>query len=322
MKLNKLICLLVFWVLLAGGCTARKLHSTHVEATKEGMALEAKAVGAYAAGEKEMSYELYQALVSMEPENHVALNNLGVLFLEAGKTDKAIESFESASLLQPDNIVYLANIGSAKVKLGEYDDALTFFDRVVQLSPGNSSGLYGKGVVYYYLDEPEAALGLFRQAVKSDPKNMDALFMTAFMEQKNGLWTDALNDFTKFILESKDVVQKANALSNRALCHFHLEEYTSGMTDIDEAMALNDNAIFYYNRAQGLEMLHEYEAAIKDYTRAISRNVSFPEAYINRGELHHLQGNELKGCRDLKRACDLGFCAPFEKYESVGKCTD
>ncbi len=95
------------------------------------------------------------------------------------------------------------------------------------------------------------------------------------------------------------------------------------MKDFDEAVSLNgESAVIFYNRAQGYQAGLKYEEAVLDYTRAISRRVSFPEAYINRGEMSYLLGKKAKGCHDLQRACELGYCEALEKYQSAGKCED
>lgn len=281
------------------------------------------AVKAYEAGEKSRSLELYRALVEAEPKNHVYLNNMGVLLLESGQGEEALDAFEGASLLAPNNADYFVNIGFAQIKTGNLEESLTFFDRALQLAPRSGLALYGKGVAYLFLDESEIALGFFRRALLLDSANLEAVFMKAYASQKNSLWGDAVKEYTTYIGKSSDKYQRANAFSNRGLCYFQLGDFKRGMNDLDQAMLLNDaNSTFYYNRAQGYQLQHKYEDAVKDYTRAISRKAEFPEAYINRGEMNYLIGKEAKGCSDLKRACDLGYCGPFEKYESAGKCAD
>ena len=281
------------------------------------------AAKAYEDGQRAESLEMYRSLIAMDPKNHVHLNNMGVLLLEARQAEEALDAFERASLLAPNIPDYYINIGFAQIELSEMEEALTFFDRALQLAPRSSRGYYGKGVAYLYLNEPEMALGFFRRALVFDEVNGDALFMKAYAAQKNGLWLDAIKDYTAYIGWSNHQQQKANAFSNRALCYFQLKDFKSGMADLSEAMSINDgNSVYYYNRAQGYQMKHKYEEAVKDYTRAISRKSSFPEAYINRGELNYFLGKEAQGCADLQRACELGYCGPIEKYKSAGKCTD
>lgn len=322
MKIGNCLWLIFLCATLAvGGCTSKRPSVEASPAPDMDNPVSLEAVKAYEAGNGQKSLELYQELVAANPSDHVSLNNMGVILLRSGQSKAALDAFESASLLAPQNSDYLINAGFALIKEQEYDEALTFFDRAIQLAPRNAASYYGKGVAFFYMNEPEIALGLFRQSVALDPTNGESLFMKAYTEQKNGLWLDAVKDYTAYMFFSENKIQKANAYSNRALCYFQLQDFKKGMTDLDEAMKLNDSSsIYYYNRAQGYQMRQDYENAVSDYTRAISRKASFPEAYINRGELNYLLEKEAKGCADLKRACDLGYCEPYEKYESAGKC--
>ena len=321
MQLKNILGLLLIVFLAAGGCSSKRTAGTDPVGPDEIDSASLSAAKAFRAGELLKSLELYKGLSEADPTNPVYLNNMGVILLKGGRTQEALDAFESASLLRPNNSDYLANVGFVQLKLGDYDDAVSFFDRALQLAPRNASALYGKGVAYLYMNEPEAALGLFRQSIIVDPDNHESLFMKAFASQKNRLWLEALNEYSAYIEVSADRLQKANAFSNRALCYFQLKDYKKGIADLGKAMELDDsNAVFYYNRAQGYQARQDYENAVKDYTRAISRKASFPEAYINRGELNYLLGMEAKGCADLQRACALGYCGPVKKYESAGKC--
>lgn len=324
MKLSKRAGLFfVLLMIVMAGCTAKSTPDTPAMDPELMAPASLDAVKAYEEEDYRKSLELYQSLVATDKTNHVNQNNLGVLLLKGGRNGEALDAFESASLFDPQNVEYLVNVAFAQLRIGERDEALSFFDRALQLDPQETRAVYGKGVTYLFMNEPEVALGLFLQAVKTDPSNPEYLFMKAYASQKTSLWMDAIKDYTAFLGLSKDKWQRANALSNRGLCYFRLEDYKAGVADLQAAIEINDaSGVFYYNLAQGHEAQHDYEAAVKDYTRAISRKSSFPEAYINRGELNFYLDNKAKGCADLRRACDLGVCEPWDKYESLGQCKE
>lgn len=314
----KFVLLYILVFALCSGCATKKQKP---RPTKDVSIAGSEAVNAYRKGHSARSLVLYRELLSVDPDNHVYLNNLGVLLLETGQGEEALKAFENASLRAPGVADYIINIGFARLHLGDIDEALVFFNRANRMAPGYAKAFYGKGVAFLELDEPEIALGAFHKAVALDPEDDEALFMKAYAEQRNGLWLDAISDYSSYLAIGKNNRQRANAYSNRALCAFQLERYDQGMADLRQAMELDDSvAAFYYNRALGHQMQHQYEAAIADYIRAISRNTDFPEAYINRGELNYLIGNVEKGCSDMQRACSLGVCGKMEQYEAAGKC--
>ncbi len=312
---------LLFFVLalpFCCGCVAGKQNrSGALELSASGV----EAAAFYTKGDFDKSLALYRELSAADPDNPVYLNNLGVLLLEGGRAEEALKAFEGASIQAPGNADYLINIGFAHVRIGDYDEALVFFNRAIRAAPGKARGHYGKGIASLELNEPEIALGCFRRATVLDPADAESLFMKAYAEQINGLWQDAINDYSAYLVLGENNRQQANAYSNRALCAFKLGRYQSGMSDLSEAMQLDDSvAVFYYNRALGNQMQQHFEAAVDDYTRAISRKTDFPEAYLNRAEMHFLIGDSVKGCSDLRRACAMGFCEAQKRYKAAGKC--
>ncbi|MGE4553006.1 MAG: tetratricopeptide repeat protein [Desulfovibrionaceae bacterium] len=317
------VAAVVLLAALGAGCALRSASQGTPLEPAQVESIDLDAVRAYEAGEFPRSIGLYRTLLAKDPANHRYMNNLGVLLLKEGKAGEALDAFESASLLAPQNADYVVNMGFAQIKLDNQEKAIDFFDRALQLAPRNARALYGKGVAYLFLNENEIALGFFQQASALDPSALDALFMGAYAAQKSNLWSDAEQGFTRFIDQTSDTTQKANALSNRALCRFHQGNQAGGMADINAAIQLDaTNAVYYYNRAYGSQSQQKYEEAVQDYTRALAHQISFPEAYINRGELNYLLGNEDKGCADLQRACDLGFCEAIERYKAANKCPD
>ncbi|WP_147822598.1 tetratricopeptide repeat protein [Salidesulfovibrio onnuriiensis] len=311
-----LLAMLAF--IVCCGCAARKQGR---DAAPDLAKADTDAVRAYRSGDVGKSLALFRELVAADPENPVYLNNMGVLLLESGQAKEALEAFESASMRAPGNADYLINIGFAHIRLGSYDEALVFFNRALQVAPARARGYYGKGIASLELEESELAMGCFRQAAALDPSDGESLFMKAYAAQKNGLWQDAAEGYSAYLVLGEASRQQANAYSNRALCLFQLGRFKQGMVDLQKAMELDDSvSVFYYNRALGYERQQQLEAAVDDYTRAISRKPDFPEAYINRGELHFLLGNAAKGCSDLRRACSMGFCEAEERYKAAGKC--
>ena len=64
-----------------------------------------------------------------------------------------------------------------------------------------------------------------------------------------------------------------------------------------------------------------YDRAISDYTEAIEINPKYTEAYNNRGFVYLVNlGNNVKGCADFKKTCDLGDCGNYNITKQKGYC--
>jgi Flp pilus assembly protein TadD len=62
------------------------------------------------------------------------------------------------------------------------------------------------------------------------------------------------------------------------------------------------------------------QQAIEDYNQAVRLRPDYAEAYNNRGVAYYFQGNVDLACRDLQRACDLGYCRILEEVQHRGSC--
>ena len=66
-----------------------------------------------------------------------------------------------------------------------------------------------------------------------------------------------------------------------------------------------NSSIFYAKRGIINEYLHEYDLAIRDYSRSIERNPQLYGAYIRRGVIYHNLGEFQKAIQDFEKAIEL-----------------
>ena len=75
-----------------------------------------------------------------------------------------------------------------------------------------------------------------------------------------------------------------------------------------------DFAFAIYNKANILCAQREYKDAISYYTRAISIDADFAEAYFNRGLTYIYTGENELGLADLSKAGELGI---YQAYNLI-----
>ena len=93
--------------------------------------------------------EQYHAVVTDDPDNLKAHNNLGVLYDELGRRELAVEHFQSALSADPDNVEVLTNHGSALTALARYEDAGALIQRALQNSPDDSAARLAAGILSF-----------------------------------------------------------------------------------------------------------------------------------------------------------------------------
>ena len=80
------------------------------------------------------------------------------------------------------------------------------------------------------------------------------------------------------------------------------------------------NWLAYNNRGNAYSDFGNYKQAIEDYGRVIEIKPGYAEAYYNRGFIYLKQGDNISGCRDARKACELGNCKLLEAANTKGLC--
>ena len=113
----------------------------------------------------------------------------------------------------------------------------------------------------------------------------------------------------------------ANAYINRSAAYNGLGNYRQAIEDCDRVIEIKPgSAEAYINRGAAYNGLGNYRQAIDDFGRAIEIRPGFVDAYSNRGLIYIKQGDNISGCRDARKACELGECKIIENAKSRGLC--
>ncbi|MGD0280187.1 MAG: tetratricopeptide repeat protein, partial [Smithella sp.] len=76
----------------------------------------------------------------------------------------------------------------------------------------------------------------------------------------------------------------------------------------------------YNNRGFIYIKLGQYQKAFDDYSKAILLKPDYADAYSNRAFIGLSHGNNISGCQDARKACELGSCEVLKTAESKGNC--
>jgi tetratricopeptide (TPR) repeat protein len=74
--------------------------------------------------------------MKIDPQNHAALCNLGLLYRRQNDLDRAMESFGKAIEINPQGAAPWLHLGEISMQLGQFDNARPFFERVHNLEKG------------------------------------------------------------------------------------------------------------------------------------------------------------------------------------------
>jgi cytochrome c-type biogenesis protein CcmH/NrfG len=113
------------------------------------------------------SETLFTHALAVTSNNDVALNNLGIIFLEKGQLDDAISRLQAAIDLRPENGPAHDNLAKALLKKGQVAEAMVHYRKFLEIEPENvearntlGTALIQQGLVKEAIDQWQDALAL------------------------------------------------------------------------------------------------------------------------------------------------------------------
>jgi protein O-mannosyl-transferase len=109
--------------------------------------------------------------------------------------------------------------------------------------------------------------------------------------------------------------------TNRGVAYENLGQHERALDDFNLTIRLKqDYADAYYYRGIVYTKLQQYQRAIGEFNQAISLKPDDADAYGNRGIAYGMLGNNNLGCRNVRKACELGNCKLLEAATTRGLC--
>lgn len=162
------------------------------------------------------------------------------------------------------------------------------------------------GILNATIRNYNSALDSYNKAIVIDPNNSWAYTNRANVRLKIAELANNEEDYIKTVTIGKNVAPYKDQNSAE------IPDMSSIIDDITKAISLSPrSAYLYYNKANILVKIGDYENAIKNYNKAISLDSNFGEAHFNRGLINiYLNKSEI-GCNDMSRAGELGITKAY-----------
>lgn len=108
---------------------------------------------------------LWEDVVKKSPHEMLALNNLGISYLEAGKKSEAGQLFEKNVRLHPEAELPYTNLGAYYLKMGEPEKAVDSLKKAIELNPASYRAWYNLGDAYMKSLRLKWAIGCYQKAL-------------------------------------------------------------------------------------------------------------------------------------------------------------
>jgi tetratricopeptide (TPR) repeat protein len=140
-----------------------------------------------AAGRSPEAGEAYSAILKLDPNNTLAMNNIAFLLAETGDDlDRALTLAKRAKEIVPNAIEISDTLGWVYLKKGLLNQAIEIFRDLVDKDPARSTYHYHLARAYYLKGDQAGALGELRAAADRHPDEAESKQIQALMAQLGG----------------------------------------------------------------------------------------------------------------------------------------
>jgi tetratricopeptide (TPR) repeat protein len=151
-----------------------------------------------------------------ETKNPDILNAYGVALSDAGRSDEAQRQFERVLSLDPNNAPALQNLGILALRRGNAAAAQTYLNRALDLNPKLPLALNTLGVLYARSNDFARAVDAWNRAVAVDPRQYDALYNIGMVEGRAGHKEEARVALERFVQTAPRSHYRADIAAARA----------------------------------------------------------------------------------------------------------
>ena len=130
-------------------------------------------------------------LISSPADDVEAQNALGIAYGQAGRDADAQAAFERVLTADPTNGIALQNIGTIKLRQNKIAEAEGWLQKALTADPSLANGYTTLGVIYQRTGRSGQAIEAWRRAVELDNSEFDALYNLTFALANSGAASDA-----------------------------------------------------------------------------------------------------------------------------------
>ena len=120
------------------------------------------------------SETLFTHALAVTSNNDVALNNLGIIFLDKGKLDDAIFKLQAAIDLRPENAPAHDNLAKALLKKGQVAEAMVHYRKFLELESANVEARNTLGTALIQQGHIREAIDQWQEVLALQPENGNA----------------------------------------------------------------------------------------------------------------------------------------------------
>ncbi|MBF0379966.1 MAG: tetratricopeptide repeat protein [Magnetococcales bacterium] len=248
----------------------------------------AKGVELHNSGSIDGAIKCYEEVLEIQPENIVALSNLGLAFQVQGRLDKAISSCEKAIAINPKYVDVHYNLGNILRVAGKIDGAISSYKKAISIKKDFAKAHFNLAVSLQEQGKFDEAIISYKDAIAISKHDVAAYNNLGIIYQEQGKLDSAVAIYQQALKIQPDYVE---AHYNLGLTLHKEGKFDLAVESYKKAIAINeDYAEAHYNLGVTLQEQGRLNQAVESYQQAITIKPDYAKAYNNLGIITLEQG--------------------------------
>jgi len=242
-----------------------------------------------------------ETLVKLNPNSTKYLLRSSELKLRLYDLAGSKEDLEKVLKIDSENINALYMISKLEFNEKKFKNVIKYLTRAIAIKL-DADILQLRGRAFYHLKDFQSASKDLSKAIDINPELFSAFYFRAKVKEELKDNYGAITDYTKALNDPKFV----DAYYSRGKLRLALKEFNAASKDFSKAILLKNNeAVYYYLRAQCYNGMEKTIEAVEDLDKAISINNKFVQAFLLRGIVGLSNRSFAKAKSDFEKVVSL-----------------
>jgi len=251
------------------------------------------------------------------------LCSIGSAYVEAGVTEKAVSYFEKALMINPENEMALYELGFFNDQKGNFDKSIEYYDRYLDIDPFNHSVWFNLGISYNKSGSFEKAIEAYEFAQVLNEKFIQTLFNIGNAYANMGKFAEAITKYKEYIEHDP---KNDDAWCYIGECYLNMEDYRNSEYHYNKAIELNpENDTAWFGVGLIMWVEQKWDESIVFIKKALKIDNSNSEYWLTLAKVYLDKSKPVPAEKALLKAVELDpensdiwlFWADF--YEQTNK---
>jgi tetratricopeptide (TPR) repeat protein len=184
----------------------------------------------------------FEGTLENDPENALAYEGKGRIFLAFKKLEESKQSFREAINLNPETWQSHTYIGIINDQQGMYDAAISEYHKAIAINPESYISFNNLGISYYLKGDYKQSIKALRAALKIRPGKQ-----SSYIYNNLGLSLYKMNEYEEAFVAFENCGDKASAYNNMGYLYMSEKKYKQALEVFEKAIKIKPK---YYVKAQ------------------------------------------------------------------------